>query len=463
MLHIKKEYIKSNDMKRLFYLVIALILAVGCAGSSDVVLTVSVDSPIADNVVIVYHNDVHELTLDENGCASFELSGVDAAYFTLYHGRESLKLYVEGGDNASLSFMGRNMIGSYKLEGGKPGAVKYLNTVKLLPLPDEDYALPFEEYKERLADKEGDAVRLLKAGDLAKEGKFVKMEEARIKYSYGAALMMYPIGHTIMSGDYSYTPGQEYYDFIATYAVEDETLANLDEYREFVAEAMHVLDVKNRNLKEIYPKTVAQIKYAADYFSSPAVKEAMIHHIATVYIDNFGVKNIDELKNLYYIYVKDPALLASYEAKCERWDLSRVGRISPDFKAVDIDGKVWTLRDFRGKYVYIDMWATWCAPCRREMPYLKQLHDEFADAEIVFLGLSVDSDKAKWEMMVKEGQLTGTQLYLGNQSSFQEAYRAEGIPRFILLGKDGHIISNDMSRPSEPATAETLNELEEIR
>ena len=97
------------------------------------------------------------------------------------------------------------------------------------------------------------------------------------------------------------------------------------------------------------------------------------------------------------------------------------------------------------------------------MPYLKQLEEEFADAEIVFLGLSVDSDKAKWEAMVKTGNLTGVQLYLGNQSSFQEAYRAEGIPRFILLGKDGRIISNDMSRPSEPSTAETLNGLEGIR
>ena len=463
MLHIKKEYIKINNMKRLFYLAFSMIIAAGCAGSSDAVLKIAVESPVTDNVVVVLHNNVHELALDENGCASFEMAGLDAAYFTLYHGRDAMKLYMEGGDDAAITFNGRNMLGSYALEGGKSAAVKYLNTVKLLPLPDEDYALPFEEYRARLAEKEGDALRLLKAGDLSKDGKFLKMEQARIKYSYGAALMMYPVGHMIMSGDLSYSPDQEYYDFIGTYVVEDAALANIDEYLEFVAEAMHILDVRNRDLKEIYPKTVAQMKYTADHISNPKVKQALMHHIATVYVDNFGVKNIDELQNLYHIYVTDPALQASYAAKCERWDLSRVGRISPDFKAEDIDGKVWTLRDFRGKYIYIDMWATWCAPCRREMPYLKQLEEEFADAEIVFLGLSVDSDKAKWETMVKEGKLTGTQLYLGNKSSFQEAYRAEGIPRFILLGKDGRIISNDMTRPSEAATAETLNGLDGIR
>lgn len=455
-------------MKRLFYLVFSLILAVGCAGSgkatSDVVsLSISVESPVVDAVVVVYNNDVQEIALDENGCATCELKGVDAAYFTVYHGRQGVKLYAEGGDRPALSFNGNNVGESYNLEGGKTEAVKYLNSVKLIPLPDEDYALSFDEYKEKLAAKENDAMRLLKAGDFSAEGKFAEMEAARIKYSYGAALMMFPVGHMIMSGDHDYKPEQAYYDFVATYMVEDEALAGLEEYREFMAEAMHLLDESNRDVREINPKTVAQIKYAADNIKNAKVKEAVIHHIATVYVDNFGVKNIDELQNLYYTFVKNADMNAVYEAKLQRWDLCRPGRISPDFKAVDLDGKEYTLADFRGKYVYIDMWATWCGPCRREIPYLKKIEEQFAEAQIVFLGLSVDSDKAKWADMVKGGNLSGVQLYLGNESSFLDAYRVEGIPRFILIGKDGIIIDNDMTRPSEPQTAETLNALEGIR
>lgn len=455
-------------MKRLYLLVFSLIMIVGCGESkkpaSDIIkLNISVESPVAESVVVVHHNDIHEIALDQDGKAVLELSGVDAAYLTLYHGREMLKLYAEGGDNAVLSFKGGDMLGSYDLEGGKSAATKYLNNVKLLPLPDEDYALQFEEYKSRLADKEKDALRLLKAGDLSEEGEFLTMEEARIRYSYGAALIMYPVGHIIMTGDMSYAPDQAYYDHIATYVVEDESLVNLDEYLMFVAEAMHMLDAANRDVTAIYPKTVAQIKYAADHLTNAVVKESLIHHITTTYVDNFGVKDIDELNNLYYVYVKDPALQTIYQAKCERWDLSRPGRVSPNFRAVDIEGKEWTLLDFRGKYVYIDMWATWCGPCKQEMPYLKQLEKQFEDASIVFLGLSVDRDKSKWEEMVGSGNLTGVQLYLGTQSSFQEAYRAESIPRFILLDKDGVIISNDMSRPSDPETAETLNALEGIR
>lgn len=452
-------------MKKFYFLALALIIAAGCAtgAGSDVALTVSVNSPVADDVVAVCHNDIHTLKLDESGTAVLNLSGIDAAYLTLYHGRQYIKLYVEGGDDASLTFDGGNMAGSFVIEGGKSAAAKYLNNVKLIPLPDEDYALPFDEYRTRLAGKEADAVKLLEAMDLSGEGSFKKVEAARIKYAYGSALLMYPVGHMIMSADPDFKPEQSYYDFIASYVVEDELFAALDEYREFVSEAMHVLDTDNRELTDIYPKTVAQMRYAADHLKNPQVKAVIMHHIATRYVDNFGVKDIDELKNLYYTYVTDPAMSAAFEAKFERWDLSRPGRMSPGFRAVDIEGKTWTLNDFRGKYVYIDMWATWCAPCRQEVPHLKRLEAQFKDAQIVFLGLSVDSDKAKWEKMASSGDLTGTQLYLGTQSSFQEAYRIEGIPRFILLDKNGVIISNDMSRPSEPKTAETLNSLEGIR
>jgi thiol-disulfide isomerase/thioredoxin len=289
------------------------------------------------------------------------------------------------------------------------------------------------------------------------------MEQARIRYSYGAPLMMYPVGHQLMSRDISYRPDESYYDVIEGYVVEDEMLTSLDEYRSFVAEAMHVLDAANREVREIYPKTVAQMKYAADRFHNSAVREAVLHHIATTYVDNFGVKDITEIENLYHTYVKDASMLESMKAKYDRWDLSRPGRMSPGFRASDVDGKEYTLADFRGRYVYIDMWATWCGPCRREMPYLKALEEEFADAQIVFLGLSIDKDKQAWENMVREGGLTGIQLYLGLQSRFQEAYRIESIPRFILLDKEGRIIENDMSRPSEDITAEKLRNLKDIR
>lgn len=451
-------------MKNFAIILSAVLFCISCSSApQEAVLKVKVNAPVAEEVVAVCHNDISVLPLDGDGCATFALKGSAMAFFRIFHGQESLLLYMEEGDNAALSFEGHDLKGTYVFEGEKAPAVKYLNTVSLVALPDQDYALPFDEYKTRLDAKAADAVKLLKANGLSSAGDFEENEEDRIRYSYAAPLIMYPMAHRIMTGNVEYQPGEDYYDVIESYVVEDERLACLDEYRAFVAEAMHVLDPEGRGTTSVYPKTVAQMKYAADRLSDPVVREIILHHIAAAYVDNFGVKDISEMENIYHTYVRDTLLTSSFAKKYERWDLSRPGKRSPGFRAPDVDGKVHTLADFRGKYVYIDMWATWCGPCKREMPYLKALEDEFKDAEIVFVGLSVDKDKAAWENMVRQGELTGVQLYLGTGSRFQEGYRVEAIPRFILLDKEGVIISNDMSRPSAKETAETLRNLEGIR
>lgn len=451
-------------MKNFAIILSAVLFCISCSSApQEAVLKVKVNAPVAAEVVAVCHNDISVLPLDGDGCATFALKGSAMAFFRIFHGQESLLLYMEEGDNAALSFEGHDLKGTYVFEGEKAPAVKYLNTVSLVALPDQDYALPFDEYKTRLDAKAADAVKLLKANGLSSAGDFEENEEDRIRYSYAAPLIMYPMAHRIMTGNMEYQPGEDYYDVIESYVVEDERLACLDEYRAFVAEAMHVLDPEGRGTTSVYPKTVAQMKYAADRLSDPVVREIILHHIAAAYVDNFGVKDISEMENIYHTYVRDTLLTSSFARKYERWDLSRPGKRSPGFRAPDVDGKEYTLADFRGKYVYIDMWATWCGPCKREMPYLKALEEEFKDAEIVFVGLSVDKDKAAWENMVRQGELTGVQLYLGTGSRFQEGYRVEAIPRFILLDKEGVIISNDMSRPSAKETAETLRNLEGIR
>lgn len=451
-------------MKSLLTLVIAAALCLSCSSTYDsAVLNIKVEDPVAGEVVVVCRNNINAIPLDENGSASFVMNGDEFSYLRLFHGRDALFIYLEQGDEATLTFDGGDMSGSYVFEGDKSPAVKYLNSLSLIALPDEDYALPLDEYRARLADKEADAIKLLKANDLSSVGQFEQNESDRIRYAYASTLLMYPMAHMIMSGDMDFQPGQDYYDLIKRYVVEDSRLACIDEYCAFLAEAMHTLDPEGRPLTEIYPKTVAQLKYAADNLSDQRVREVVMHYIASAYVDNFGVKDINELENLYHTYVKDDALTASFVKKYERWDLSRPGKMSPGFRATDVDGNEYTLTDFRGKYVYIDMWATWCGPCKREIPYLKALEEEFKDAEIVFLGLSVDQDKEAWEKMVKDGGLTGVQLYLGVGSRFQEAYRVDAIPRFILLDKRGVIINNNMSRPSAPETRKSLDALEGIR
>ena len=103
------------------------------------------------------------------------------------------------------------------------------------------------------------------------------------------------------------------------------------------------------------------------------------------------------------------------------------GDQSPTFKYLDINGKEVSLSDLKGKYVYIDVWATWCGPCQYELPHLKELEKKMHGKKIVFVSISCDKDKAAWEKMVKEQGLGGVQLHNGGDREFMTAFGIWGI------------------------------------
>lgn len=456
-------------MKKLAFLLMMAVFSAACSnsGKGNIVLEVDVVDQASKEVVLVYHDQILTVELDSVGHAEFVIDDQDAVYARMCHYPrvdQMMNVYLERGDRASVSFSGKDFKGTFAFKGEKEPVVRYLNTVVLTALPDEDYALPFDEYVKKIGKKEAEAVKLLEASGVSKAGGFEEMEKGRIRYSYATQLLMYPLGHRLMAQDMDYQPDQKYYDVLDTYVVADDLLADLDQYREFIAEAAHVLDADNRDETDAYPRAVAQMRFIADRFEAGKTRDVLLHRLANAYVTRFGIEDIQDMENIYRTYVQDPVLVAKYDAAREKWNLASVGKPSPDFKGVDVDGKEYTLADFRGKYVYIDVWATWCGPCRQEIPYLKKLDEDYKDAQIVFLSLSVDQDKAKWEKMVKEQSMSGVQLHLGQNSSFQQAYKIEGIPHFILLDREGKIIDKKMSRPSmDEVTRERIENLEGIR
>ncbi|RPD93039.1 TlpA family protein disulfide reductase [Aureibaculum marinum] len=140
------------------------------------------------------------------------------------------------------------------------------------------------------------------------------------------------------------------------------------------------------------------------------------------------------------------------------------GKPSPTFKYPNTKGELISLEDFKGKYVYVDVWATWCAPCIQQIPALKQLHKDYEGKNLEIVSLSIDKmeDKEKWKNMVAEKNLTGTQIMADNEwhSDFVKSYGITGIPRFILIDPEGNIVDNNAPRPTDPALRTLLSELE---
>ncbi len=140
-----------------------------------------------------------------------------------------------------------------------------------------------------------------------------------------------------------------------------------------------------------------------------------------------------------------------------------VGKTAPTFDYENHAGGKTKLSDLAGKYVYIDVWATWCGPCRGEIPFLQKIEEKYHDKKIAFVSISVDEDKdhEKWKKFVTDKSLGGIQLFADKNwySEFITSFGINSIPRFILIDPKGFVLSADELRPSDSKLQEKLDSL----
>lgn len=136
------------------------------------------------------------------------------------------------------------------------------------------------------------------------------------------------------------------------------------------------------------------------------------------------------------------------------------GEPAINFTGTTPDGKKVSLSDFKGKVVLVDVWATWCGPCKQQIPALQKLEEEMKGKDVVFISFSVDEIKntQKWKDFVLNEKLGGIQL-MGDaafNSSICTDYSINAIPRFMVFSKDGKIVTINAPRPSESELKELL-------
>jgi thiol-disulfide isomerase/thioredoxin len=138
-------------------------------------------------------------------------------------------------------------------------------------------------------------------------------------------------------------------------------------------------------------------------------------------------------------------------------NMPKEGEPALDFNYPDTDGNEFSLASFKGSLVYVDVWATWCGPCKAEIPSLQKLEADYHGKDITFMSVSVDTDKEAWEKMVAEKELGGVQLWADGWSKITKDYAIFGIPRFLLFDAEGNVISTNAPRPSSDDIRELLD------
>jgi len=140
--------------------------------------------------------------------------------------------------------------------------------------------------------------------------------------------------------------------------------------------------------------------------------------------------------------------LAMKKQEEEKEKLSKVGvgKKAPEIALPNPNGKIIKLSDFKGKYVMIDFWASWCGPCRMENPHVVELYKKYKDKGFTILGVSLDEDKEKWKNAIMKDGLVWEQIsdLKGWASSVNPVYEVQAIPLTYLIDKDGTIIAKNL-------------------
>ena len=209
---------------------------------------------------------------------------------------------------------------------------------------------------------------------------------------------------------------------------------------------------------------IAQMDVVDSLITHPLLRKQMAYAIPNTFFaygDHETGK--EEFWTRYKEFAKDyPQYIEAFTAEYEKVIQDMDGQPVPDIMLERPDGSKVSIKSLQGKYTYIDVWATWCGPCCKEIPFVEKLVEQMKDNKnLQFVSFSVDADRGAWEAKLQKDQPAWPQFILDSEANktLSDALAITGIPRFFILGPDGIIINQDAKRPSDPELVEYLNEL----
>lgn len=194
-------------------------------------------------------------------------------------------------------------------------------------------------------------------------------------------------------------------------------------------------------------------------YKTPEVRDMVTPLLVNSFLDTFDYcNNFEDGDRELQAVISQYELPSSYLDTFRSRSASIPGAAFPEVKLVDKDGNTVDFSSFKGKYVYVDLWASWCGPCCQEVPYLQALEKELDGGDVVFVSISTDSKKEPWLKKMTQLEMHGNQLW-NSDGELAKKLNVKGIPHFLLYNPDGTLNTYNMSRPSAPETKLKLQSL----
>lgn len=404
-----------------------------------------------DTISLSKGDFVEKIAVKADGTFMDSIDLPEKGYYTLRVDREITQLFLTPGSSNSVSLNMEQFDESLKYSGDNAAANNYL--VQKFLLSEKIDVSPREIMQNgisldslvMIADKNKQVyLDLLHKNNM--DSSFVAMEEKAIHYKNALTLQSQSMLYQQMGKD----------SLMGTFVHPDVPLDNAEDFDNFESyrQLVQIDFIKATRMSEPSKDSLSFSDRGFAYIEnveSDNIKKDLLHLIS--YEIRPGNEQAEGIYKKIMIVSTDKEFKDELTTRYEKIQKLQEGSPSPTFTYENHKGGKTTLKDLQGKYVYIDVWATWCGPCLAEIPALKKIEQDYHDKNIHFVSVSIDTENAyeKWKKMVVEKELGGIQLIADNawKSKFVQEYAIQSIPRFILVDPEGNIVSANAPRPSD--------------
>ena len=447
-------------MKKVIYLLLILVLASFTASKELILISGKITNTASDTISIKGELFEKEIILKADGSFSENISIPYDGIYTLETGKNSMPIYLS--KETDLILLADNSVFNTSLKYKGKGSIENQYIIEKLKITsqisdEELYKLDEMEFLNKVNEIKTSISALYNTTKFSNTY-FKEKEVANIYYFEQKHFLFYENYHNFHAHLKEFHVSDEFPKF-------DERI-DLDNDADFLFsreyQKLAVLKFFN-NIKfegtdiDFVKAKINNIKA----LKSQNLKNFIIHN--SIYDVNIDYANYEKIYQEYLSITNNPKLKESLSAIYNTIIATQPHKASPQFDYENQKGGKTSLESLKGKYVYIDVWATWCGPCLKEVPSLKKVEEEYQGKNIQFVSISIDNikDRKKWSNLVNTKQLGGIQLLadMDINSEFIKAYEIKEIPRFILIDPDGNIVNSNAPKPSETKLTELFNEL----